>query len=125
MSLKKSQEKNEPVQRHEIDATGMPYGRLASTVTTLIRGKNSPSFEPNKIPNVEVLVKNLNKARISDKKLDLTSYYRTSGYPGGMKEHTWRKLFDKDPRKLFMKVLDNMLPSNRLKKQLLKKVKFQ
>ncbi|MFA5134673.1 MAG: 50S ribosomal protein L13 [Patescibacteria group bacterium] len=111
--------------KYEIDATGKPYGRLATSVVTLIRGKHLASYEPNQLQNIQVTIINLEKARISDKKLDSTVFFHSSGYPGGLKKTSWRELYQKNPRQLFLKVLDNMLPTNRHKRQLLKQIKFQ
>ena len=110
--------------KYEIDAKGEALGRVASQVATYILGKNLPSYQPNKIPNVEVFISNIDKVKTSQTKLKNTIIYTHSGYPGGLKEKKWIDLFNKSPELLFMKVVHNMIPSNRLKKELLKKIKF-
>lgn len=108
-----------------IDATDQPIGRLASKVSTQLRGKLLPDYLPNKNPKIQVLIENFNKVMISKKKMESNIFYRHSGYPGGLKEITWKKLYLKDPKLLFFKVLSNMIPQNKLKKQFLKQVKFK
>jgi len=123
MSIKKTKD----TQRNiiTVDASRKPIGRLATEVATIICGKTSPLFEPNRIPPVSVVIENINKIKVSEKKLSENAFYRTSGYPGGLKKITWKKLYDKNPQTLFLKVIQNMLPRNTLRKTLLKKISFK
>ena len=108
-----------------VDATRKPIGRLATEVATIVRGKTLPSFAPNRIPAVSVVIENIDKMKITEEKLTKNVFYRTSGYPGSLKKITWKKLYDKSPQTLFLKVIRNMLPHNTLRKTLLKKISFK
>ncbi len=108
-----------------VDATRKPIGRLATEVATIIHGKTSPSFTPDRIPAISVVIENIDKINVSEKKLDENAFYRSSGYPGGLKRITWKKLYSKSPQTLFLKVIQNMLPRNTLRKTLLKKISFK
>jgi len=108
-----------------LDATGRPVGRLATEVASIVRGKTSASFAPNLIPAVSVIIEHIEKMKVTEKKLSENFYYRTSGYPGGLKKKSWKKLYEKSPQALFLKVIQNMLPRNSLRTALLKKISFK
>ena len=110
---------------YTIDASNRVVGRLASEVATIIRGKTSAEYSPHVLPQVNVTILNIDKIKISEKKLDSTFYYHYSGYPGGMKSRSVRDFFEKSPKSLFLKVIDNMIPANKLKKSILKRIKFE
>jgi large subunit ribosomal protein L13 len=120
---KKKSDKN--LKTYEIDATGKAMGRLASEVAIIITGKKQSNYLPNTIPLVKVIISNIDKVKISDKKLKDNIFYQHSGYPGGLKEKQWSDIFNKNPQLLFMKIINNMIPSNKLKKHLLKKIIFE
>ena len=122
MDKKKS---NEKLKTYEVDATGKAMGRLASEVAIIITGKKQVNYLPNTIPLVKVIISNIDKVRISEKKLKDNVFYHHSGYPGGLKEKQWSEIFNKNPQLLFMKIVNNMIPSNKLKKHLLKKIIFE
>ncbi len=107
----------------KIDAKNASIGRLASNVAHSIQGKTIPSFKTLNPPTVKVEIENIHSMKISDKQLN-KHFHRYSGYPGGLKTIYWRKLYQENPSKLFIKVLTNMLPANRHKKLFLKNIKF-
>ena len=74
------------------DAEGQKLGRLASQLAVALMGKEEADFAPNVVADVKVIVNNASKMDISEKKLDTKVYDRYSGYPGGRKEFTMRKL---------------------------------
>ena len=113
------------VKSYTVDANNRSLGRMASEVAILIRGKNSPDYSPQNLPQVEVVISNIDKVKISEKKLDTTFYYKYSGYPGGMKRKSIREIYEKSPKTLFLKVIDNMIPANKLKKHILKRIRFK
>lgn len=116
---------NENLKTYEIDATGKAIGRLASEVAIIITGKKQSNYLPNTIPLVKVIISNIDRLRISEKKLKDNVFYHHSGYPGGLKKKQWSDIFNKNPQLLFMKIINNMIPSNKLKKHLLKKITFE
>jgi large subunit ribosomal protein L13 len=109
---------------HTIDASGRILGRLASEIAILLRGKHKPDFQPNKDLGDFVVVKNVDKVRISGKKKKTKKYYRYSGFPGGLKEVTLEKIFDKNPAKIFKMAVLGMLPKNKLQKEQIKRLSF-
>lgn len=102
-----------------VDATGRSLGRVAVLVAYLLRGKGRPDFDPSRIPNLRVVVKNARRLRFTGRKLAKRTIYRFSGYPGGMKSSTLRREFERSPEPVVRHAIRNMLPKNRLRKRLL------
>ena len=75
-----------------IDADGMVLGRLASQVASMLRGKHKPTFTPNCDCGDYIIVINTDKLVLTGNKLDDKMYRYHTGYPGGLKEVTYRKL---------------------------------
>jgi len=107
-----------------VDADGLVLGRLASRVASIVRGKTKPIFTPHVDTGDNVIILNADKVRLSGRKLDAKKYYRHSGYPGGIKEITARKLLEKKPEEVLRHAIWGMLPHNKLGRRLLKKVKI-
>lgn len=106
-----------------VDATGIPLGRLASRVATILRGKHKPSFTPHLDLGDHVVIVNAEKVRLTGGKLDKKIFYRHSGYPGGLTAIPYRQLMDKNPELAIEKAVRGMLPKNRLGRAMIKKLK--
>ena len=89
--------KNETVARkwYVVDAAGKPLGRTAVTVANLLRGKHKVDFTPNVDCGDFVIVINTDKAILTGNKLEQKSYYRVSGWIGGLKETKARIMMEK------------------------------
>jgi large subunit ribosomal protein L13 len=112
-------------QTHKIDATGKVLGRLASQIAVLLMGKNKLNYDPSKDMGDFVIVKNVEKMKISGKKLEKEKHYRYSGYLGGLKEVPLKKIFKENPSQILKKAVYGMLPKNRLRKRMIKRLKFE
>lgn len=110
---------------HTINATGKVLGRLATEIATLLRGKHKPDFAPHKDIGDFVIVKNAGRMKISGKKLQQKVYYHHSGYLGGLKEMPLKKLFEKDPGQVLKKAVFGMLPKNKLRAKIIKRLQFK
>ncbi|MDP3763654.1 MAG: uL13 family ribosomal protein, partial [bacterium] len=64
----------------QIDAKNQSLGRLASKVAVSLRGKDKPSYKPDTLANVQVVIKNIKQAKFTGNKLADKTYYRYSGY---------------------------------------------
>ncbi|HBU11858.1 MAG TPA: 50S ribosomal protein L13 [Clostridiales bacterium] len=106
-----------------IDAKGQVFGRLASQVASILRGKNKPEFTPFVDVGDHVVVINAKEAIFTGKKLDQKLYYRHSGYPGGLKTTTYRVLMEKRPEFAMQEAIRRMLPKNKLGRKMLKKLR--
>ena len=82
---------------YEIDASNAVVGRLATIIAKILRGKNKATFTPHMDNGDFVVVKNIEKIKFTGKKFQDKKYYRHTGYPGGIKETTPEKLYDKKP----------------------------
>lgn len=109
---------------YKIDASGKILGRLASEAAMLLRGKNSPSFDPSKMSKNRVIIGNAGKIRVSGKKLEQKLYRRHSGYHGGLKEENLQKLMVRDPRLAVRRAVMGMLPKNKLRNKIIKNLVF-
>lgn len=110
---------------HLIDATNKVFGRLVSEVAILLRGKHKPNFVPYKDLGDFVILKNVDKIRLTGKKIDQKIYYRHSGYLGGLKEIPFKRLFKKNPGQVFKKAVWGMLPKNKLRSKQIKRLKIE
>ncbi|OGL44573.1 MAG: 50S ribosomal protein L13 [Candidatus Schekmanbacteria bacterium RBG_13_48_7] len=107
-----------------IDASAQKLGRLASTVAILLRGKHKPSYVPYLDVGDHVIVTNVEKLDLSEKKLNMKTYAWHSGYPGGLKQVTARKLLGTYPERIFLHAVKGMLPKNRLGRAMIKKLRI-
>ncbi len=106
-----------------VDADGAVLGRLASEIASRLRGKHNPLFTPHVDTGDSVIVINADKIILTGRKLDQKTYYRHSGYIGGLKAITARKLMEKRPEDLISFAVKGMLPKNRLGRKLIRKLK--
>lgn len=106
-----------------VDADGQILGRLASLIAARLRGKNSPLFTPHSDMGDSIVVINADKIMLTGRKWDQKNYYRHSGYVGGLKAITAKKLLEKRPEDLIRFAVKGMLPKNRLGRQIYKKLK--
>ena len=112
-----------PGKWYVVDAEGAVLGRLATTIASRLRGKHSPLFTPHADTGDWIVVINADKVVLTGRKLDQKIYYRHSGYIGGLKEITARKLLEKRPEDLIRFAVKGMLPKNRLGQKLYGKLK--
>ena len=106
-----------------VDATDQTLGRLASQVASRLRGKHQPIFTPHADTGDFIIVINAEKVRLSGRKWLQKVYYRHSGYMGGLKSITAKKLREKRPENLVRYAVWGMLPKNRLGRKLYRKLK--
>ncbi len=101
-----------------IDAEGLVVGRLAAFVATRLRGKHKPTYTPHMDCGDNVVVVNADKAVFTGNKLDKKKYYWHTGYPGGIKERTARKVIEgRFPERVVEKAVERMLPRGPLGRQ--------
>jgi len=106
-----------------IDAEGKTLGRLASQVAAILRGKHKPTYTPHVDTGDFVIIINAEKVNLTGKKLDQKMYRWHTGYPGGLKERTYRDMLINRPEKVMMHAVKGMLPKNSLGRKMLTKLK--
>ena len=108
-----------------IDATDKALGRLASEIAIVLRGKDQANFAANKIGEKLVMVKNIDKMKITGKKLRQKIYYRHLGMPGHMKKATMQEIINKKGKaEVLRRAVKGMLPINKLRPLAMKNLKI-
>ena len=106
-----------------VDAAGMPLGRVASQVASILRGKHKPTYTPHCDAGDYVVVINTDKMVLTGKKLTDKYYYRHTGYPGGLKQTAYKDLMATKSDFVLEKAVKGMLPKNSLGKDMFRKLK--
>lgn len=106
-----------------VDANGQVFGRLASQVAALLKGKHKPEYTPHVLTGDHVIVVNVEKLVFTGRKLQQKLFRRHTGHVGGLKEVTYGKMMQEKPDVLFMSAVKRMLPKNKLGSQMLKNLR--
>ncbi len=119
------QPKPDDIQRawHVIDAEGAVLGRLATEVATLLRGKHKTIWAPHVDTGDHVVVVNASKLAFKQRKLEDKTYYRHSGYPGGLSEESLEHLLARDPERVVRLAVKGMLPKGPLGRSMITKLR--
>lgn len=107
---------------HQLDATGIPLGRLATQIATLLRGKHKPTFERHMDQGDTVVVINASKILLTGQKLEQKEYHWHTGYLGNLKTRTARYYMENRPAELIERAVSGMLPKNRLRPEFMKRL---
>lgn len=108
---------------HLVDATDRVLGRLATKIALVLMGKHKPIYTPHVDTGDCVVVTNVEKIKITGNKLDQQVYARYSYYPGGYKETSMRRVFEKTPERVLQRAVGRMLPKSAMGRRMLKKLK--
>lgn len=101
-----------------IDASGLVVGRLAALIATRLRGKHWPGYTPHLDCGDNVIVVNADKVVFTGRKLEQKVYYHHTGYPGGIKERSAKRiLHGRFPNRIVEKAVERMLPRGPLGRQ--------
>ncbi len=102
-----------------VDAEGKTLGRFASKIAQILRGKHKPTFSPNMDMGDGIIVINAEKIRVSGTKESYKTYFRHSGYPGGVTEIDFQQMRRSHPERIITHAVKGMLPHNRLGRKML------
>ena len=106
---------------HLIDAEGLILGRLASIVANILRGKHKASYTPHVDCGDHVIVINADKVKLTGNKLGQKTYYKHTGYAGGIKSVTAGKVLEgRFPERVLEKAVERMIPTGPLGRQQMK-----
>ena len=106
-----------------VDAEGVVLGRLASEVAKRLRGKHKPTYSPHLDTGDHVVIINASKVVLTGNKLTDKFAHRHSGFPGGLSSVPYSKLMSTRPEFAIEKAVKGMLPSNKLGRAMLKKLR--
>ncbi len=106
-----------------VDAAGVPLGRLASVVASVLKGKNKPEYSPNTDVGDYVIIINSDKVVLTGNKANkkLRTYH--TGYMGGLKQIKYSQFLKENSDKAVMKAVKGMLPKNSLGRSMIKKLR--
>lgn len=109
-------------QWHHIDVDGQVLGRIATKIATLLIGKSKPYFVNYIDCGDYVVVTNSSKVKVTGKKSQQKTYKRYSGYPSGLKVKTFSQVLVEDPNRIIKSAVSGMLPNNKLRDSMLKRL---
>lgn len=107
-----------------IDADGLVVGRLAALIATRLKGKHKAIYTPHVDCGDNVIVVNADKVVFTGNKYEDKVYYRHTGYPGGIKETSPRRLLEgKFPERVITLAVERMLKRGPLQRQLMRNLR--
>ena len=123
--MKSYMAKGETVERswYVVDATDMVLGRLSSQVAAILRGKHKPIFTPHVDCGDHVIIINAEKVRLTGRKLDQKKHIHHTGFPGGIREVSYRTLLETKPEFAVYESIRRMMPKGPLGDKMLKKLR--
>ncbi len=105
---------------HVLDAAKTPLGRLSTVAARLLLGKDKPSFTSHIDVGDYVIIINAGSLIATGNKAAKKTYYRHSGFPGGLYKRT---LGEMNPVAVIEHSVRGMLPVNKLRKGRLARLK--
>lgn len=105
-----------------VDASGKTLGRLASEVAKVLRGKNKPVYTPFLDTGDYVIIVNAEKVVVTGKKAEQKTYVHHTGYAGGLKEISYKRMMETKPEEILKHAVKGMLPKNTLGRKMFKKL---
>ena len=106
-----------------IDASQAPLGRVATQIASYLTGKYKPTFTPHIDGGDYVVVINAEKTVVTGDKETQKTYYRHSGFPGGIKDASLKEVREKHPERIIQAAVKGMLPKNKLSPERMKRLK--
>lgn len=112
--------------KHEwllVDVKGKTLGKVATKIADLLRGKTKPTFSPHLDCGDFVVVINAKDINLTGQKKRQKLYQHHTRYPGGLRSVSAGKLLHEKPDRVIRNAVAGMIPHNKLKKDILKKLK--
>lgn len=106
-----------------VDVKGKILGRVANKIADLLRGKGKTNFSKHLECGDFIVVINAAEVKLTGKKDSQKEYHKHSRYPGGLKTTTPDKLRQENPAMIIEHAVAGMIPNNKLKKQVMKRLK--
>ena len=106
-----------------VDADGVPLGRLATLVASILKGKHKPAYTPHLDLGDHVVVVNCERVRLTGSKMSQKEYVHHTGYPGGLRVKPIAEVMEKRPEDVVRLAVRGMIPRNKLGRAIMKKLK--
>jgi large subunit ribosomal protein L13 len=107
-----------------IDGADQVVGRLAVTISNLLRGKHKPEYTPHCDTGDFVIVVNAEKVKFTGRKWDQKTYQHYSHYAGGLKQIGAREMLQRKPEEILYQAVKRMVPRSRLGRAQMTKLKL-
>ena len=105
-----------------VDVEGLPVGRAASRIASILRGKHKPQYTPHADVGDFVIVVNAAKARLTGNKPESPWRWHT-GYLGHLRERSHAWMMEHKADFMVHKAVKGMLPKGPLGRAMLRKLK--
>ncbi len=109
---------------HLIDASKLNMGRVATAIANLLRGKHKRDFTPHMDMGDFVVVINADKPKFTGRKTEQKTYFRHSGYLGGIKSETLKVVIQKNPTEPLRRAVFSMLDDVKFRKAMMARLKL-
>ncbi|HPA25794.1 MAG TPA: 50S ribosomal protein L13 [bacterium] len=107
-----------------IDAEGKILGRLATGVSLMLRGKDKVDYNPREDKGANVIIKNVDKMKFTGRKLEQKVFKHHTNFLGHLRSAGLKDMYAEKPEKVFTQAVYNMLPKNKLRDEMIKRLKF-
>ena len=107
-----------------VDASDAPLGRVATVIAKHLIGKYKPTYTPHMDGGDYVVVINAAQAVVTGDKETAKTYYRHTGFPGGIKDASLKEVREKFPERIIEEAVKGMLPKNKLQAERLKRLRI-
>lgn len=107
-----------------LDAKGKTLGRFASEVATILKGKHRTDYTPHVDCGDGVIVINAGQIKVTGSKEAQKTYYRYTGFMGGLRAVSFREMLQKKPTRILEHAIKGMLPKTRLGRKQMKKLRL-
>jgi len=108
----------------EIDASSKPFGRTATVIANVLRGKHKREFTPHIDMGDFVVATNADNLHFTGRKVAQKEFFRHSGYLGGLKSVSLKDELIKHPEKVLQRAVYNMLDDLKFRKKLISRLKI-
>lgn len=108
-----------------VDAKDKILGKISTKIADKLRGKDKAIFSPHMDCGDFVIVINVDKVKLTGRKLTDKLYHRHTGYPGGLISPSAKTILaGKNPERVIIASIRGMLPKNNLRDEMMKKLKL-
>ncbi|AZP36297.1 50S ribosomal protein L13 [Candidatus Annandia adelgestsuga] len=107
-----------------IDAKNKILGRLSSKISNYLMGKNKSIYTPYIDTGDYLVIINASKILVTGNKLNNKCYFYHTGYPGGIKKISLKKMLKDNPVKVIQKSIKGMLPKGSLGRKMFLKLRI-
>ena len=109
---------------HEIDVSSNSMGRVATQIANLLRGKHKRDFTPHMDMGDFVVATNVDKIKLTGRKVEQKKYYSHSGYLGGLKTKELKNIIADKPEEVLKRAVFSMLDEVKFRKTMMGRLKI-